>query len=107
MEICDRIPIHVTVHGFWSTVYIRHMYGLNRIYAVYAGNAKFESQQQQSLLLFLVLFFSRLFLLSSSFASLSYRCMFFALIISFLVVMVVELPFTGKGFFCLFGLKQA
>ena len=35
MEIPVRIRIRMTVHGFWPTVYIRRMYGLNRIYAVY------------------------------------------------------------------------
>ena len=47
--------IRMTVHGFWPTVYIR------RIWTVFAGCAGFESQQQQSLLLFLSLFFSRAF----------------------------------------------
>jgi len=35
MEISDRIRIRMTVHRFWPTMYIRRMYGLNRIYAVY------------------------------------------------------------------------
>jgi len=35
MEISDRIRIRMTVHGCWPTVYVRRIYGLNRIYAVY------------------------------------------------------------------------
>jgi hypothetical protein len=35
MENFNRIRIRMTVHGFWPTVHIRHMYGLNRVYAVY------------------------------------------------------------------------
>ena len=35
MEIFDPIRIRMTVHGFWPTVCIRLMYGLNHIYAVY------------------------------------------------------------------------
>jgi hypothetical protein len=73
MEISDRFRIHMTVHGFWLTVYTRRLYGLNRIWIVFASGVGFDSQQQQSFLLFLVNFlFSRLFLLSSSFASLFY-----------------------------------
>jgi len=49
-------------------------------WTVFAGGAGFDSQQQQYFLLFLVNFlFSRLFFLSSSFASLFYWCMCFAL----------------------------
>jgi hypothetical protein len=69
---CIRIRNRMTVHEFWPTVYIR------RIWIVFAGGAGFASQQQQSSSLFFVSFlFSRLFLLSSSFASLFYWCMYF------------------------------
>ena len=84
MTLSHRFRIHMIVHWFWSTVYICRVYGLNRRlrqWTVFAGGAGFDSQQQQSFLLFLVKFlFSRLFLLSSSFASLFYRWMLFALI---------------------------
>ena len=75
METSDRIRIRMTVHWFLPTIYIRRMYGLNRIYAVYGPYLQvvFNSQQQQSFLLCLVNFlFSRLFLPSSSFASFIY-----------------------------------
>jgi hypothetical protein len=60
MEISDPIRIRMTVHGFWPTVYIRRMYGLNRICAVYGPYlqvVQFDSQQQQSFLLFFSIFF--------------------------------------------------
>ena len=51
----------------WPKPYLR------RIWTVFAGGAGFDSHHQQSFLLFLVNFiFSRLFFLSSSFASLFY-----------------------------------
>jgi hypothetical protein len=78
MEISDRIRIRMTVHGFGPTVYIYTPYVrskpyIRRIWAVFAGGVQLYSQQRQSFLLFLVNFlFSRLFLLSPSFASLFY-----------------------------------
>jgi len=35
MKISHRIRIRMTVYWFWPTVYIRRMYGRNRVYAVY------------------------------------------------------------------------
>jgi hypothetical protein len=35
MEISDRIRISMAIHGFWQTVNIRRMYGINHIYARY------------------------------------------------------------------------
>jgi len=45
MEISDRIRIRMTVRGFWPTVYIRCICGLNRIWTIFAGGAAFDSQQ--------------------------------------------------------------
>ena len=35
MTLSHRFRNRMTVYGFWPTVYIRRMYGLNRIYTVY------------------------------------------------------------------------
>ena len=80
-----------------------------RIWTVFAGGAGFDSQQQQSFLLFLVNFlFSRLFFLSSSFASLFYWCMCFALIISFIGGYGSWTPLcTEKGLFWPFWLEAS
>jgi len=79
MKISDRIRICMTVHGFRPTAYIR------RIWIVFAGWCRVRFPATA---VFLALFgqflFSRLYLLSSSFASLYYWCMCFAVIISFI-----------------------
>ena len=132
MEISNRIRIHMTAHGFWLTVYISRIYGLHRIYAVssvrcisgtvYDTDHRFRNRMtiygfQQavfwcrvrfpatavSFALFGQVLFSRLFLLSSSFASLFYCCICFAFILNFISGYGSWTPFcTEKGLFLVF-----
>ena len=86
------------------TPYLRSEPYIRRLWTIFAGGAGFSSQQQQSFLLYLVDFlFSRLFLLSSSFASLFYWCMCYALITSFIGGCGSWTPFcTEKGLLLVF-----